>query len=63
MSSPINDTRNARGLYVYVVTALDDGRVKEQIVFASLFDADECFRKLQGSFGGANVALTSRCVQ
>lgn len=62
MSQPLNDVAEARGKVVYVVTVADESRVKEQRVFASLFDADKEFRRLCAEYGGRNVALTSRAV-
>jgi len=63
MTQPISNVDDARSLIVYVVTSIDDGRVKEQLVFASLFEADETFKRLIQVYGGANVSLTSRVVQ
>jgi len=61
-SQPINNINDARNHVVYVVTAINESDIKEQRVFASLFEADEIFRELCKEFGGGNVCLTSRRV-
>jgi hypothetical protein len=62
-SQPLNDVKAARGLLVYVVTANEEEKVKEQQVFASLFEAEEFFVSLKPVYGGANVCLMSRWVR
>lgn len=62
-TQPINNVDKERRRIVYVVTAIDDGRVKDQLVFASLFEANETFKRLIQVYGGANVVLASRMVQ
>ena len=61
---PMTDvSRPACQHHVYVVTLTDeDGRVKEQRVFASLFDADVAFRELR-VLHGRFACLTSRVVE
>lgn len=59
---PLTNVDDVRGATVYVVTCIDNYRVVEQRVFASLFEADTKFKVLCEVWGGANVALTSRKV-
>lgn len=62
-SKPLNDVEEVRGLVVYVVTALEESRVKEQLVFASLVEADAAFHRLRDMYRGSLVAVTCRKVQ
>lgn len=63
MNKPLNNISNLRGSIIYVVIALQEGEIKEQVLFASLFEADECFRKLFKIYGGGSVILSSRRVK
>jgi len=50
------------GREVFVVVAIDDGKVKQCVVRTILDEADVIFKKWRETFGGANVALMSRLV-
>lgn len=49
-------------IFVYVITAIDDGRVAEQTVWSNLEIAHVEFERLIEIYGGANVCLASRAV-
>jgi hypothetical protein len=47
---------------VYVVTAIEDGKVIEQEVYSDLETAQRRFKDMQIPYGAANVCLASRGV-
>lgn len=48
---------------VYVVTAFEDGKIKEQEVHEDFEEAGKRFNRLIDIYGGSNVILASRWIQ